>query len=491
MSNRRPNIVFLLNDHQAYYRHGQDGGPKIRRENFDTLAQSGARFTRASSVCPLCGPSRRSMLNGLYPHNHGETRNDKNMPYIEQTYLDVLASSGYKNYYFGKWHAGPGSAYEHHCEGFSQKGYGYPYSTPEYLEYLKQNALPDPTVDIKFNKDDFKSKQRIINSDYTKNKNLNCDYMAGVMTSPKECHEAYFLAHLACEKITELAAADSNEPFHLRVDFWGPHQPYFPTKEFADTYNPKDIPEYGNFNYDMSGKPDKYKHETVSSFSKNGRLTIPNPVPWQNWQEILALCYAQITLVDDAAGLILEMLSETGLLENTMIIYTTDHGDALACHGGHYDKMSYLPEELMRIPMAVSYPGHIAPSQVNHSFVSNLDVAPTILDAANCEFEHTPDGKSLLEICAEKTQERDDMMCESYGHNEKEILVGRVLYWDKYKFVYNKGDMDELYDLDADVFELNNLIDDVTHADVLQNMKERLVQNQLKSHDLDEIFHEN
>ena len=147
---KRPNIVFLLNDHQAYYNHENlKNGKTIMRPNFSKLAKSGVEFTRASSVCPLCGPARRSMLSGLYPHNHKEIRNDVNIPFEEDTYLDVLASAGYSNYYYGKWHAGPGTAYNHHCEGYSLPGYGYPYSSPEYLEYLKETGLPDPVCEHK------------------------------------------------------------------------------------------------------------------------------------------------------------------------------------------------------------------------------------------------------------------------------------------------------------------------------------------------------
>ena len=278
-------------------------------------------------------------------------------------------------------------------------------------------------MNIKFNKAEFKSKSLNIQNSYTTAGSLNCDYMAGIMESPKECHEAFFLAHLACRKIKELAQSNSGEPFHLRVDFWGPHQPYFPTQEFADLYDPKDIPVHENLYDDLSNKPDKYRRETVQSISRDGRLIIPNPVPWEDWSEILALNYAQITLVDEAAGLILDALNEYGFSDDTMIVYTADHGDALGCHGGHWDKRSYLPEEVMRITMALSYPGHITPGTSNESFVSNADIPPTILDAAGLKFGYKPDGKSLLKICSDKSEERHDLMCESYGH-----LEGRAGY---------------------------------------------------------------
>ena len=88
----RPNIVYILNDHQAWYRHGWDGGPRVQRPQFERLARSGVEFSRAYTACPLCGPARRTMLTGLFPHNHGEVKNDSNHPFDREVYLDLLGA---------------------------------------------------------------------------------------------------------------------------------------------------------------------------------------------------------------------------------------------------------------------------------------------------------------------------------------------------------------------------------------------------------------
>ena len=116
MERKKPNIIFILNDHQVNYGHGNQG-VRIKRPVFDRFASEGVRFEKAYSVCPLCGPARRSMLTGLYPHNHGELINDEDHPYDKPVYLDILHENGYDNYYYGKWHAGPGTALDHHCSG--------------------------------------------------------------------------------------------------------------------------------------------------------------------------------------------------------------------------------------------------------------------------------------------------------------------------------------------------------------------------------------
>ena len=94
---KRPNIIYLLNDHQAFYGHDRDFGPKIQRPYFERLASEGIVFNRAYCVYPLCGPARRSMLCGQYPHNHGECGNDKDVPFTDDTYLDILKKEGYQS----------------------------------------------------------------------------------------------------------------------------------------------------------------------------------------------------------------------------------------------------------------------------------------------------------------------------------------------------------------------------------------------------------
>ena len=137
-----------------------------------------------------------------------------------------------------------------------------------------------------------------------------------------------------------------------------------------------------------------------------------------------------------AAGKILDAIKEHGFEENTIVIWTTDHGDALACHGGHFDKRSYMPEEMLRVPMAVRFPGKMPEGLVSNALVSNLDVAPTMLDAAGSAFKKDVD----------------------------------------YKYIYNDSQIEELYDLCLDPYEMNNLYKDKAMSDILQKMRHLLKQ---------------
>ncbi len=475
----KPNILFLLNDHQLYYGHGEmAGGPKIQRPNFEKLANQGIEFTRAYTACPLCGPARRTMLTGLFPHNHLEILNEVDHPFDKETYLELLAKIGYENYYYGKWHAGSGTAHDLYCQGFNYPKFGNPYITPEYKEYLKQKNLSPFQVKIthSFWAPEWKRTKEAgltVGETYSPCQDNYDESALGVMTTPLETHEAIFLAHLACEQLKQIAASGNKKSFHMRVDFWGPHAPYFVSEEFLNLYNPKDIPMYPNFNDDLKGKPTTYIHDMYHPISNNGKLIVPNPMKWSEWQDILARAYAHISLIDHAGGLILNTLEDLGLAENTMVIWTTDHGDGLSCHGGHFDKDDYLPEELLRIPLVIRYPEKITAGQICKKFVSNIDLAPTILDIAGTAFSAKVDGESLVPLLINiNSQWRDDLMIETHGH--KHLHLGRVLVWDRYKFVSNEKDKDELYDLVSDPYELNNLVDDKVHASLIEEMKSKL-----------------
>ena len=484
----RPNIVFLLNDHQAHYRHGWDAGPEIQRPHFDRMASEGITFERAYTACPLCGPARRTMLTGLFPHNHGEIHNGTDHPYDREVYLDLLADQGYQNYYYGKWHAGPGTAYDHACEGLSHPSYGNPYNTSEYRAYLEQRRLPEYEVVIQRSFLDPEKRPDVVEGQpYRSSADWCNEHATGIVTTPLDTHESFYLANLACERLRSLDSSCDDSPFALRVDFWGPHQPYFTTPEYANVYRPEDIPEYPSFRDDLTDKPEIYKSETNYGISRGKKLIQPNPLPWSEWQKVMQLCYGQISLVDAAGGRILDTLDELGLADNTIVVWATDHGDAVACHGGHFDKKSYMPEEMVRIPIAVRYPEEIQAGQVSPALVSNIDLAPTFLDAAGTGFTNETDGISLLPLARNDDIDwRQSLMCETHGHLEDHL--GRLVLTDKYKYVGNRDDMDELYDLHNDPYEMNNLVNVSAHQDTLSEMKSELESLQERSHDSADVM---
>ena len=467
----RPNIVLIVNDHQAYYRHGWDGGPRPLTPHFDRLAAGGIRFDRSYCAVPLCGPSRRTLATGLYPHNHRNYFNYSNAPYEHEIYLTNLARVGYRCFYFGKWHAGAGTALDFDCEGFSLEDYGNPYITPEYQDYLRKRGLPPAEHQVEFVFDSFVMNREFpalkVGATYRSDRYWCGEHATGITTTPKESHEAFFLANMACEQLEALAAAEGDQPFHLRLDFWGPHQPFFPTREFADLYDPEEIPVYGNFADALAGKPALYWQDPHDRLTDDdGNFATPSNLDWGEWQRIIARAYAHITMVDAAGGLVLDKLDALGLADNTLVIWTVDHGDALASHGGRFDKGSYLTEEVLRVPLALRYPGRIDPGVTTDALACGTDIAPTILDAAGSGFEPEVDGESLLPLAVDDgAAGRESLLVESYGHGFGTIELGRALIKGRYKLIVYQNHEGELYDLEADPYELVNLYASPQHRD--------------------------
>ncbi len=476
----KPNIVLIVNDHQAWYRHGWDGGPRPQIPSFDCLAAAGIRFNRAYCAVPLCGPSRRSLATGLYPHNHRNYYNYSNSPYDREIYLSNLARGGYRCFYYGKWHAGAGSALDFDCEGFSQEDYGNPYRSAAYRDYLQKRNLQPARHQIEYVFDSFVMEREFpelkVGAEYRSDRYWCGEHAIGITTTPKETHEAFFLADMACERLEALAASSDSRPFHLRLDFWGPHQPYFPTREFAELYDPEDIPEYGNFNDGLAGKPDLFWQDPHRQLTDDaGRFASPSRLNWGEWQRILARAYAHITLVDAAGGLVLDKLDELGLADDTLVIWTADHGDGLASHGGRFDKGSYLTEEVLRVPLAMRYPGHIAAGQVSEALACGTDIAPTILDAAGLQFERPADGESLLPLATDRdAQPRQSLMVETYGHGFGTIELGRAVIKGACKLIAWQNHESEFYDLAADPYELRNLYNEPDRQATVRELEEEL-----------------
>lgn len=469
---RLPNIVILVNDHHAYYGHS-----KVKTPRFQQLAEEGAKFERAYCASPLCCPSRKTMLTGKYPHRHGQLENIvKTEVDSEETYYDRLREQGYDLYYYGKWHAGLGQPSDLGCKGTSYPDYSNPYRQVEYQEYIERKKIAPAKMLVEKNLWSESLLPDVREGEfYDFPRSMINEALSGILVSEKESHEAFYLADMACNKLQELAEGDKyhRKPFCLRVDFWGPHQPYHPAREYADQYPPEEITQYPSFSDTLAKKPASYFYETSAGISQNNRLIQPNPMPWCEWQKVISRCYGQITMIDEAGGRVLDKIKELGFEKDTLIIWTADHGDALGCHGGHFDKNCYMPEEVMRIPMVIKYPPVIPAGTVTDALVSNIDLAPTIADAAGTAFTGKIDGRSLLELFKnEKTSWREIVLAETNGHLTP--WMGRMAVDQRYKYIYNKGDTDELYDLEEDPWELNNLIDDQNYEMVVQGLKKAL-----------------
>ncbi|NQT52946.1 sulfatase-like hydrolase/transferase [bacterium] len=302
----RPNIVWLLTDHHVFAHHYFLPGPRPALPTYERLAREGVAFTNAYAVCPLCTPARASMLTGVYPHRHemvmnnGDCGSRLDFEPDARLFSHYMNDAGYRCGYFGKWHVGDERGpLDYGFEGWSQLGYGHPYWDDDYAAYLDELGLPQATVDVEWH---FADPTRIAKGIRLKDEpnwhqRMEC---AGRLTTPVETHEAYYLTHRASQWLERVA--HDGDPFCLRVDVWGPHQPYWVAEPFAGTANPRDIPEYPSFAHDLADRPEQHRRFAQSRREHSVAKT------WEDWQPVVARSYEHATQVDAALGRVLDTL---------------------------------------------------------------------------------------------------------------------------------------------------------------------------------------
>ena len=479
MGSSKPNILFIITDHQAYFDHFRKGEFELEMPVFERFCSQGVRFDRAYSVSPTCSPARASMMSGLYPSAHGLRWNTEGlfMPgnrsdFAPDTrlYNHWLAEEGYRNAYVGKWHCGHERLPEDFgMEGWSLPDYGKIYMSDAYRRYAERRGLGDARAKIEYNLNhpEWAGQTLVLHHEspwYFMNG-------SGVLVGPPEAHEENFVAHLAAEKLRELTGG--GRPWSLTVSFWGPHHPYYPTAPYAGTVDPRSIPEYPSFADDLQDKPLRYQIHRDLVHGPPGK----HWKGWETWGNVLARCYEQQLQLDGAIGEVLGALDDLGQTEQTMVIWVADHGDAVASHGGVWDKASTFTEEVARVPMAIRFPGQVPAGVRTDKLVSNMDVTGTLIDAAGASVPEHMHSRSLLPLCRDpgSADWADQLICEHNGHGDD--ILQRMIVTDRYKYVAAIFDGDELYDLEADPHEMNNLVDSPEHAGVCKEMRERLIEH--------------
>ncbi len=213
-------------------------------------------------------------------------------------------------------------------------------------------------------------------------------------------------------------------------------------------------PPYASFSSGLDGKTGGLFHGEKCTDRKDNHIVIPNALDWKAYEEMLKCCAAQITMIDEAVGRILDKVKGTGNgRKNTIIIWTADHGDGLACHGGHFDKGSYLSQEVLRVPLGIKWKGTIEAGMKIDAPVCTVDVPVTIMDAAGLTYKNSVHGESLIPICQGK-RKPEYAVSETYGLGYGEYVKARAVTDENYKLIATLGQTYELYDLKADPYEL-------------------------------------
>ena len=466
--NAKPNILWIVADHQVHATRppGFDRFPLQR-----ALGRLGTRFDRAYSVLPICSPARASMLTGLYPHAHGLTENDgrfggrEGLDAGDWMIQHALRDAGYRCGWFGKWHVNNRAcALDFGFEGFSLPGYGYPYGADEYRAYLRRQGLQEPLARILVRNESGQAAGSGI--DLCANAKW-FDYVSGVaaLEGPVQAHEAFFVADLAARWIES-----RNEPFFLRVDPWGPHPPYLLAEPYLGMLDDADVVLPPSFYSDLRGRP--AHHRRYRDYWRDAV-----GLDEAHWRRLYRHALEHVILVESALCALLDRID----LDNTLVVFNSDHGDAVGASGGVANKGDLMIEATMQIPLLMAGPG-VAAGQPRAQLVSNLDIPVTLLALCGIDSDRRFHGMSLAPLLQDDSAEwRRGLMAQHYGLQEP--IVQRAWYRDDWKLVAGEDGSRELYDLAADAHELENLARRGEYRATLAAMESELARAMLAAGD--------
>lgn len=480
---QQPNIIYIMTDDHGYQAMSCYNGSLNQTPNIDRIANEGVKFTRSFVTNSICSPSRAVMLTGKFSHLNGQRNNGEQFDGSQPTFPKMLKKVGYQTAMIGKWHLG---------------------SDPTGFDYW--NILPGQ-------------------GDY-----YNPDFNEMGQKSRKE---GYVTSLITDYSLDWLKKRDTTKPFALLMHHKAPHRCWMPDTKYLDKYNDVKFPIPDNFYDDYEGRTaaasqrmhmkDFCPVNDLKMFDKEGEVEGPlrkyfenqinrmNPEQRAAWdaayekeityykeakltgKELLEWRYQRyledylrcIASVDDSVGEILDYLEENGLTENTLIVYTSDQGFYLGEHGW-FDKR-FMYEESFRTPLVMKLPSKIKKGTVNQ-LVQNIDYAPTFLELAGAEIPNDMQGKSLLPLLSEEknSEWRDALYYHYYEypgpHDVKRHYGVRT---DKHKLIHFYNDIDqwELYDLEEDPSEINNLYGKEGYEDITQSMYTQLLDLQKKYND--------
>ncbi|MBT4638806.1 MAG: sulfatase-like hydrolase/transferase [Deltaproteobacteria bacterium] len=461
--NGRPNVLWVTSDQQRYDTVHAHGCEVINTPNLDKLAREGVSFMNAYTQCPICTPSRASFMTGRYPASHHVHRNgNDHFPPTEKIISRILKDNGYFTGIIGKHHL---SRSEERIELIPEDGYMYsalgdcwPIGR-DYDDWLKEEkGIEDP---LKLYPDLLQSSPR--------------DYGPGL---PLENQQATWWA----ERAIQFIERDHDSPWFLNLNAVDPHPPFFPPKEFLDKYDPAKMPlplyresdvarQEGFWEIDQQWKKiydvrhyDPAEDIDQSAFALEDRNLFDFPPDVYNARMIRACYYAMIEMIDDRLGMVLNALERTGQIDNTVVIFTSDHGEMLGDHGMLYKGCRFF-EGLVHVPLIIRWPAEISPDTRSKALVELVDIMPTLLEATGVKVPENVQGKSLLSLLSGKTDlnyHKDYVVSEFNGALAGMPFQshGSMVFDGRYKTcVYHDAGKVEIFDLEKDPGEFVSLWD--------------------------------
>jgi arylsulfatase A-like enzyme len=434
-SGRKPNIVFLLGEGQRADALSLAGNKLLKTPNHDRIGREGVWFRNAFVMNALCAPARAAAMTGMYSHATGALGNDTNRPIPPSIPLfsDLLRQAGYEVALCGKAHIGEGAR-------------------DRYWDYYF--AYNSPSTDFYHP--------------------LMYEGRNGKYTGPEK-YSGY-----ADDIITDHALGwlqqKRDKPFCLCLWFQAPHAPFYRARRDLDLYNGVPIPKPDTFDDDLKGYPGKPR-AFADADNKIGTTLLSDDDP-RSLEELVKDYYAGLVDVDRNIGRVFEWLTETGQLDDTIILHSSDHGFFLG-EWRMYDKR-FMHEPSIRVPMMIRYPRAFRAGSVVNEMVLNIDVAPTILELAGIAIPDRVQGKSMVKLAkGEETTWRKDWLYEYYEYpGSQQVRPNRGVRTERYKYIeyFLPPEEFELYDLQTDPGERNNLYGNPQYAELTRTLRQRLTE---------------
>ena len=429
---------------------GVTGNPVVRTPNLDRLAASGTTFTSAYTPATICVPARQSIITGQYPTAHGARSVRSAIPEARDTLPKRLRAAGYQTAGVGKMHFWPVYADYglDHLKLAEQDGPGW--QVDDYhSRFLKARGLVDQW--------DLWDQQ----SEYRKEAPAEYWQTYGARASELP-EELYHTTWIADETIRYLQAAERERPFFLWSSFIKPHHPFDPPEPYDSLYRPEEVV--------VPPRDDLWREKPLLSALGDPRKGYfdTQEMSEEALRNVIVHYYGLITHLDVHIGRVLEALRASGLEDDTLIIFFSDHGDYLGQYGLFLKHPNLPYDALARVPLIITGPQRLVAAAAEVTTpVSTLDLLPTVLDAANIPLPDYVQGESLLPLLTGAgTFSRDAVFIEAGDY--------RAVRSSRYKYLYGRSTpLGELYDVLEDPYELKNLAE--AHPEVVREHRQRLL----------------
>lgn len=473
----RPNILLITSDQQHWNTLGAFN-PEISTPNLDRLVREGTMFTRAYCPNPTCTPTRASIITGKYPSQHGAWTIGTKLPESETTVGELLGSAGYRTALVGKAHFQPLVTTEDYpsIEAYPVlqdldfwRTFNGPFYGFDHIE-LARNHANEAHVGQHYAL--WMEKKGCANwRDYflppTGTMDRGIKYTWPI---PEEYHYDTWIAERTNALLEQYK--ENGESFFLWSSFFDPHPDYLVPEPWDTMYDPEKltIPSAVPGEHDRNPPHFRLTQEANPDFSPWRETHIGNlghfshaNVSEDDRKKLVAVYYAMVSLMDKYIGKILDKLDELGLADNTIVVFTTDHGHFFGQHGLQ-DKGGFHYEDLLKLPFVVRYPDRVASGAVSGSMQSLVDLAPTFLQFAGLPVPITMAGVDQSQVWLGRQAQARDHIISEYRH-QPTVIHQRSYVNERYKLtVYYNQTYGELFDLQEDPNELSNLWDDPEFA---------------------------